>query len=139
MENLPMQSLKVCSVFSHFLTNLPGSTSSVRQLDFTTLLIEHRSSPDLALGFTSSPISPNPWPEAKESEDSSSTHFQPMLSLSRARARPPSRSLRFVFLGIFVFLSPVVISLSFVCLDGKQRYEVTKVERFMKGNWILIP
>lgn len=90
MEYLPMQSLRICSLFSHFLTNRPGSTSSVRQLDFTTLLVEHRSSPDLGFRLTSSP---KPRPEANESDGSSSSHVHAMLAF----ARPTALFLPFVF------------------------------------------
>ena len=43
--------LRTSSVFSHFLMNFPGSTSSVLHCDFTTFLVEHRSPDLLALGF----------------------------------------------------------------------------------------
>ncbi|KAM0951961.1 hypothetical protein DsansV1_C03g0031381 [Dioscorea sansibarensis] len=62
--------------------NRPGSTSSVRQLVDTILLVEQRSSIDLGLGFSSSPTLPNPLPGSNES-DGSSAHFHP-ISLSFA-------------------------------------------------------
>lgn len=38
-----MQFLRISSVFSHFLTNFPVSTSSVLHWDLTTLVVAHRS------------------------------------------------------------------------------------------------
>lgn len=75
---LPTQSLRISSVLSHFLTNLPGSTSSVLHCDLTTFLVERRSPSDLGLGFPTSRNSP----VGKISEPPSSgsfLHTQPIF------------------------------------------------------------
>lgn len=64
-----MQSLRTSSVFSHFLMNFPGSTSSVLHCDLTTFLVEHRSPMDEELGFS----------ELLNSSGSSSLQTQPMI------------------------------------------------------------
>lgn len=80
----PTQSLRISSVLSHFLTNFPGSTSSVLHCDFTTFLVEHRSPDD-------PPLSP-----ASESDSpGSSLQTHPILC---SRNREPSLSARFLIL-----------------------------------------
>ena len=65
----PTQFLRISSVFSHFLTNFPGSTSSVLHRELTIFLVEHRSPLELPKSLIS-----------REDEDelslSSSSSFQ---------------------------------------------------------------
>lgn len=69
--NLPAQSLRSCSVFSHFRMNFPGSTSSVLHCVFITFLVEHRSPSDR--GFMS--------PAVELLSSSSSLHTHPIFFL----------------------------------------------------------
>lgn len=79
--DLPTDSLRSCSVFSHLRTNFPGSISSVLHLDFTILLVGRRSPSCLGLGFPKSLVSPNPRGRTEEEEEESPRQFQP-ISLS---------------------------------------------------------
>ena len=105
---LPTHSLRSSSVFSHFLMNFPGSTSSVLHCDFTTFLVEHRS-PDL--GFRLSLTSPA---DELLSSGSSSFHTHPILpnsSLSSASLRFSSlpRKIFHTILGGFCFYIQMAI------------------------------
>lgn len=73
-----MQSLRTSSVFSHFLMNFPGSTSSVLHCDLTTFLVEHRSPLDEKLRFPK--LATSPEVDLLKSSGSSSLQTQPMIS-----------------------------------------------------------